>query len=106
MIETKEQFKELYFDGYLVEVHQEIDDSWRHGNIYETVFEYVPVDEDGVEVPGGEITYWEASYRVSGDGEWHGIREDEFSYAQVWPHKKVIETTVWLRKPVDTAEQS
>lgn len=81
---NKEQFIQLWQDNYLEEVYEEIDDSWRHGNNMVTVFK----DEDG--------RYWEAHYRVSGDGEYHGIRDNEFEFFEVKPVKKVVEITEYV----------
>lgn len=82
---NKEQFKALWEDFSLEEVHEEIDDSWRHGVNKVTVFK----DEDG--------RYWEAHYRVSGDGEYHGIRDDDFEIFEVTPVKKVVEITEYVQ---------
>ena len=84
----KDQFKELWEEDLLEEVQDNIDDSWRHGNNHNTVFKYVK--------DTGEVEYYLASYQVSGDGEFHGIRDDEFYITLVEPHKKVVEIIEYL----------
>lgn len=82
---TDEEFKELWEGDYLEEVYKKIDDSWRHGNNMTTVYHYEKDD-----------TYWQCQYRVSGDGEYHGIRDDEFTLRQVTPVKKIVEITEYV----------
>ncbi|AKF13452.1 hypothetical protein PHIN3_189 [Sinorhizobium phage phiN3] len=86
---NKERFKELWYDDELEEVHEDIDDSWRHGNNVWTVYKY------------GD-TYWQASYRVSGDGEYHGIRDDDFEIERVYPHEVVTKVTNYVTTPPKT----
>lgn len=83
---TEEEFKELWWNDELEEVDETIDDSWRHGNHYWTVFKY-----------GDE--YWEAAYSVSGDGEEHGIRDDNFSIRRVYPVTKTVTITEYVATP-------
>jgi hypothetical protein len=60
-------------------IHEEMDDGWRHGV---NVTEVYKREEDN--------TFWQFEYRRSGDGEWNGLREDEYEVEQVWP----VEVTV------------
>ena len=96
---TNAEFKALWENDLLEEVEDDIDDSWRHGNNHVTVFKSYRYDEETDEViETGE--YYEAHYRVSGDGEYHGIRENDFEMYQVWPVEKVVTKTIteWKRK--------
>lgn len=79
------RFKELWLNDELNEVDEEIDDSWRHGNNMSTVYEY-------------KGQYWCANYQVSGDGEYHGIREDDFDLVRVFPETKVVTITNYTTK--------
>lgn len=78
--------EELYEEDGLEEVDRHIDDSWRHGNNVTVVYRR---STDG--------TYWEVCYQESGNGEWHGIRENQYSIHQVEPVKKIIETIDYIR---------
>lgn len=81
---TNDEFKELWCNDELEEVHEEIDDSWRHGNYMYTVFK----------APDG--TFWACNYSVSGDGEQHGIRDDEFYINEVTPIEKIVTITEYI----------
>lgn len=81
---NNEQFRELWLDGALVSVDREIDDSWRHGN---NICEVFLNTKDG--------KYYEVAYRVSGDGEYNGIREDEFSLREVNKYVRTITKTYY-----------
>lgn len=82
---TNDEFKEAWFNDQLKKVHEEIDDSWRHGNYMHTVYFHSETD-----------TYWACNYQVSGDGESHGIRDDDFEIHQVRPEKRMIEITEYF----------
>lgn len=70
---------ELLEEVGIVTVHRESNDDWRHGSSIYEVFHRKSDD-----------TYWEVSYRLSTDGEWHGLREDDYYITQVRP----VEVTV------------
>ncbi|MBT1154438.1 hypothetical protein J1C56_02415 [Aminobacter anthyllidis] len=77
---TPQEFRELWREDVMSRVHRDIDDSWRHGN-------------NVTEVYKDELTgrFWRVGYQVSGDGEYHGIRELEFDGpAEVFPHTKLV----------------
>lgn len=98
---TKEQFQEFWQNDRLEEVDESIDDSWRHGNHYWTVFEVC--SDDGWEGIG---EFYEATYSVTGDGEQHGIRDGDFEFSRVYPVDKVVTKTVrtWVaKKPEEDA---
>lgn len=94
MIKTKEEFREAWFNDLLEEIDDDIDDSWRHGNNHKTVFELY--DSKTENTTG---TFWKAIYRVSGDGEYHGIRENDFEFARVYPHEVIVRKTVYKLTP-------
>lgn len=71
----------------LVSVHRDVDDDWRHGCSIWEVF-HRPKDD----------TYWGVSYRTSTDGEYHGIREDEYDVTQVYP--KEVTKTIYVTEKV------
>lgn len=76
-------------DGLIESVQEELDGSYRHGNY---VYEVFHRDTDD--------TYWSVNYSVSGDGEQHGLRDDEHcGFSQVYPHKKVVTVVEYLTKP-------
>lgn len=79
-------FKELWRNGKLTEVYEEIDDGWRHGNDMYTVYQH-----------GDD--FWAASYRVTGDGEEHGIRNGDFELTKVYPITKTVVTTDYVNTP-------
>lgn len=81
---TKEEFKELWENDELERVHEELDSSYRHGNYVNTIFKAT----DG--------TFWEASYTVSGNGEEHGIRDNNFSLGQVRPVTETVIITKYV----------
>lgn len=62
-------------DGF-EQVHREADDSWRHGSYVTAVYKRA---SDG--------TYWEASYRLSTDGETNELREGLATITQVEPQE-------------------
>ena len=80
------QFRDMWRNEELEEVYETMDDSWRHGVNKTTVFK----DDDG--------RFWQADYRVSGDGEYHGIRDNEFEYEEVFPVTKTITVTEYIKK--------
>ncbi len=69
-------------------VDRELDDSWRHGNCVAEVFHRKADD-----------TYWVACYNVSGDGEQHGLRDDEASISRVYPHTVTVVKTEFRSAP-------
>jgi hypothetical protein len=77
-------FKDLWRDDQVKSVSKEIDDSWRHRNHVSEVFK----DE--------AMRYWRVDYRVSGDGEYHGIRDEEFTITQVSPVTKTVVVTEYV----------
>lgn len=97
---TPVEFKEFWLNDQTKEVYEEIDDSWRHGNYMYTVFEILDEDEKGTGV------YYGVSYQVSGDGEYHTIRDsDEFYMQRVTPVEEVRTVTIWqayVEEPVNT----
>ena len=83
---TKEEFKKLWENDQVDLVQENIDDSWRHGNNYSNVYEIL---DDNYNKTG---KFYLVYFRVSGDGEYHGIREGDFDTPEeVIPF---IETTV------------
>jgi hypothetical protein len=81
-----EKFQELWHNGDLVKVDEELDDSWRHGNYVTTVYRY-------------ENEFWQADYHVSGDAEYHGIRDNDFKLTKVYPVTKITKTTEYVTTP-------
>lgn len=66
---------------------QTIDDaSWRHG-VYRTEVFHRQSDN----------TFWQAKYRVSTDGETHGLRDNEAVIVQVLPQE--ITAVIYLPEP-------
>lgn len=82
-----QQFKELWQDDRLVTVDRESDDSWRHGSYITEVFK----DEETGK-------FWQADYRKSGDGEYHGIRDNDFEFCEVEPVEEVVTITRFIQK--------
>lgn len=74
---------EELFNGELLEVHRESDDSWRHGSYVTQIF-HREVDS----------TWWAAAYALSTDGETHGLREGSAEIYQVVP--KQVTTISWV----------
>jgi len=69
-------------------VDEEIDDSWRHGNYVTSVVKET--------LPTGEVFYWEGTYQVSGDGEYHSWRDGDCDdFREVFPKTVVIEKVVY-----------
>lgn len=88
-------FKELWWNDELELIEDDIDDGWRHGNNHSTIFKH-----------GND--YWNCNYRVSGDGEYHGIRENEFDLTKVYPIKAVTRKTYWttdMPNPATTSDR-
>lgn len=65
-----EKFYELWENDELESVYEELDDSWRHGNYVYTVFKYLNEETNSIE-------YYGVNYQVSGDGNYHSIRDRE-----------------------------
>ena len=68
-------------------VHRKSDDSWRHGAYIDEVFSRKADD-----------TFWNASYRLSSDGETNELREGCAGISQVKPVEKVVITYVDVKK--------
>lgn len=94
---TNEEFKELWYNDELESMEKDIDDSWRHGNYVYEVFKH------------GD-KYYACNYQVSGDGEYHGIREDDFTLTEVKPITETITVTKYINldsgEKVDTSNQT
>jgi prophage tail gpP-like protein len=73
-------------DGFS-RVHRKDDASWRHGVERTDVYRR---DSDG--------TFWMANFRVSTDGETHGLRDGEAEIVRCYP-KQVTKTTYVLTPP-------
>lgn len=61
---------------------------WRHGTTQTAIF-YREEDD----------TFWRAVYRVSTDGETHGLRDWDAAISRVWPKQRTI--TVYETTPSD-----
>lgn len=72
---------EEIFNELLEFVKQTIHSGWRHG-----------VDREEVYFRKSDNTYWGVDYRVSTDGETHGLREGDADIYQVEPKEvKTVE---------------
>ncbi len=89
---TIEQIRDEYMEDteeqILEFVHEELDDSWRHGNYVFHVYKRLE-DE----------TYWGISFQVSGDGEENTLRDKGYGLTdkdviQVWPRE--IKSVEWI----------
>ena len=81
---TNEDFIKLWRSGQAKSRHKDLDDSYRHGNYVYEVFE----------LPDG--SFWACNYAISGNGEEHGIRDNEFDLYQVTPVEKIISTIEYV----------
>lgn len=70
-------------EGDMVSVQREFDDDWRHGGTVTNVI-YRKSDD----------TFWCFCYRVSADGDWNGMRENDYGVSRVYPVEKTIITYV------------
>lgn len=84
----------LWEENGIASVDKKLDDSWRHGNYVTEVF-YRESDK----------TYWEASYRVSGDGETHELREGLHTVRRVYPREVIEKKTVFDHKPAEASAE-
>lgn len=71
--------QELLGEDGVTSVLREADDSWRHGSYIYQVFHRKADD-----------TYWAVNYQRSADGEYHGLRDDDYTVDQVWPVTETI----------------
>lgn len=78
--------EELLDETGLKSVDRDFDDDWRHGG---TVVEIFHREADN--------TYWQVCYRKSTDGEWNGLRENDYDCIEVMP----VETTVVEYQPFE-----
>lgn len=83
---NKKEFRDLWISDELEEVHEELDNAYRHGVYAYTVFK----SPDG--------TYWASSYTISGNGEEHGIRDNDFTLDEVVPVTKTVTITEYIPK--------
>lgn len=83
---NKEEFKDLWINDLIESVDRNIDDSWRHGNY---IYEVFKTEDD---------RYFGVNYQVSGDGEYNGIREDEFEISELEPYTETIVVTKYRAK--------
>ena len=74
MTEATAPTREQILDEELTSVQRSVDDDWRHGSSISEVFRRE-----------SDVSYWRVSFRVSTDGEYHGIREDDYDISQVFP---------------------
>ena len=58
---------------------RESESGWRHGTDERRVFKR---ESDG--------TYWDVSYRLSTDGEYHGVKEGDYTCFRVEPFSKTV----------------
>jgi len=86
---TNKEFKRLWEEELLEEIDDKIDDSWRHGNNHTTVFQILSENNIPLNL------FYKCEYKISGDGEYHGIREDEFKIKRVVPYTETITVTKW-----------
>lgn len=77
---TKEEFME---EEGLEKVSSEADPGWRHGCYMSVVYSR-----------SSDNTFWQVCFRLSGDGEYHGIEENEFEVYRVVP--KEVTTTIYV----------
>jgi hypothetical protein len=78
--------EDLYEDTLTYKtVSRTTDDSWRHGSYVTQIYHR-----------GSDNTYWEATYRLSSDGETNELREGFADITQVEP----FETTVIRYRPI------
>lgn len=61
-------------DTILCRVDNKTKAGWRHGCDFVDVF-HRPADN----------TFWRVAYRVSTDGEYHGLQEGVYEISRVWP---------------------
>jgi hypothetical protein len=71
-------------DEELQSIQKTDESGWRHGVDREEIF-YRQEDE----------TYWSVGYRVSTDGETHGLRDGDYTIFQVRPIK--VEVTSYVK---------
>jgi len=76
--------EELLDEDGFEEVEREFDDDWRHGGTRNVVYRRESDD-----------SFWSVAYRISTDGEFNGLREDEYSVFRVVP--KQVTTTTYVK---------
>jgi len=67
---------EELWDEKLKSIKTTDESGWRHG-----------VDREEIFFRGSDQTYWSVGYRVSTDGETHGLRDGDYTIYQVKPVK-------------------
>ena len=70
--EIKVPTNEEFCDGLLESVRRTDQSGWRHG-----------VDREEIFFRESDQTYWSVGYRVSTDGETHGLRDGDYTIYQV-----------------------
>lgn len=73
---NKPTCEQLFNDDGVKSVKLTENSGWRHG-----------VEKEEIFYRGSDNTYWSAGYRVSTDGETHGLRDGEATIFQVKPIK-------------------
>jgi hypothetical protein len=88
------EFRILWMEDELDLIESEADPSWRHGCNMVEVYKEVHSD-----------TYWRVHYQLSGDGEYHGLREEEFDLEQVQPFTETVTVTRFKAVTNETSEE-
>lgn len=85
---TQEDLEEAAWDGHddFERVSKKADNDWRHGCTITAILKRLT-----------DATFWRVVYRQSTDGEYNGIRENDYSLVQVKP----VEVTTTKYLPVD-----
>lgn len=93
---TAAQLKEdLWEEEFFELVEEDVDPSWRHGNYVYGIF-----------MRRSDETYWGVPYQVSGDGEYHSLRDGDVrddDVKQVWAVTKTITKTVYVNEEPEAA---
>lgn len=66
-------------EGDLTTVDRKSEDDWRHGCTIEEVF-----------LRDSDQTYWWVSYRRQTDGEYDGLRDNDYVICQVEPYETTV----------------
>jgi meiotically up-regulated gene 157 (Mug157) protein len=82
-------FRHKWREEELEEVHEELDDSWRHGNYVYAVYKDPETGK-----------FWAINYQVDGTGDYNSLRDgDADAPTEVFPHVKTVVVTEYLTTP-------
>lgn len=81
---TKDELQEIYMNDDYEEIESTLVSTWRFGTLKRDI---IKLEDE---------TYYKLNYRVSSDGETHGVVDGEFTFSKVTPITETITITKYI----------